>query len=58
MVELVESGISGDGIFAVVNAEGMTAREERVSQPFEDALQDVICQPEFEVIYCPNWRCQ
>ena len=54
MAELVESGISGDGIFAMVNAEGMIAREERVSQPFEDALQDVICQPEFEVIYCPN----
>lgn len=26
MAELVESGISGDGIFAMVNAEGMIAR--------------------------------
>lgn len=50
MAELVESGISGYGIFAMVNAEGMIPREERVSQPFEDALQAVICQPEFEVI--------
>jgi hypothetical protein len=41
-IELVESGILGDRIFAMVNAESMIAREEKVSQPFEDALQDVI----------------
>ena len=42
MAELVESRISGDGISAMVSAEGMIAREEKVSQPFEDALQGVM----------------
>jgi hypothetical protein len=38
MLEVAKSGIPAGGIFAMVNAEGMMARDEEVSQPFEDAL--------------------
>lgn len=48
MAELVESGISGDGIFTMVNAEGMIVREEKWSQLFEDALQGVM---KFRALY-------
>jgi hypothetical protein len=47
-LELVKSGILEDGIFAMVNVEGMIARDEKVSQPFEDALQDVM---KFRALY-------
>jgi hypothetical protein len=41
-LQLAKSGIPAGGTFAMVNAEGMMARDEKVSQQFEDALQDVI----------------
>ena len=55
MAELVESGISGDGIFAMVNAEGMIVKEEKGSQPFEDTLQGVM---KFRALYRTEKGCR
>ena len=55
MAELVESGISGDGIFVMVNAESMIVKEEKGSQPFEDALQGVI---KFRALYRTEKGCR
>ena len=55
MAELVESGILGYGIFVMVNAEGMIVKEEKGSQPFEDALQGVV---KFRALYRTEKGCR
>lgn len=46
--EFLKSGMTTGGLFVMANAEGMVASDEKVSQPFEDALQDVM---KFRALY-------
>ena len=45
----------GYGIFVMVNAEGMIVKEEKGSQPFEDALQGVV---KFRALYRTEKGCR